>query len=301
MFVFCFNDCIPQNHSDETVDKCLENSLKEYHVLTQKFPKEVNGIITSTTPIHLYVNENSSLSDCMCRIADHELKRYAFSVFQKHPVESYYDIDDEAILIDNNFFIKIGNASYNAFYPFIAFKNQGVLFSLAVDSDICKNQLTIFNDEIKIADIDNLHGNKTNTDYIANLIEKSLYDKAENLDKLFMVLGINKASERFLKNFNNFPANAQLAIIRHFRDAKKRKLTTPFSADNDLIKDVTPKKEVKIRVFELRLFDPVACRVYFYETADCIYLGTVETKPNKKTQNSHINTARNIIKELVAI
>lgn len=301
MFVFCFNDRIPQGYSDEIADICLINSLREYHKLTQQFPKEVNGIITSNTPTFVEVNQNSSLHDCICRIADHELKRYAYSVFLKFPVESHYVIHDEAELIDNKFFINIGGIKYNALYPFMASQNQGILFSLAVHDDICKNQLSIFKNDNKETDIDNLYGSKTNTEYITSVVQQSLYDKADNIDKLLMIIGENKISERFLKNFEHFPANVQRAVISHFADAKNRNLPTPFSADNDLIKDVTPPKEIKIKVFELRIFDPVACRVYFYETTDCVYLGSIENKPNKKTQSSHINTARSIIKELIAL
>jgi putative component of toxin-antitoxin plasmid stabilization module len=66
-----------------------------------------------------------------------------------------------------------------------------------------------------------------------------------------------------------------------------------------LIKDVTPKKEKDIRVLELRVFDPVAYRVYFYEAPDTVYFGLVEKKPSEKVQNNQINTATSIIKQLV--
>lgn len=301
MFVFCFNDCIPRDHSDEIADSCLENSLREYHKLTQLFPGKVNGIITSCTPSSVVINRNSSLSDCMGRITDRDLKRYAYSVFLKFPIESHYVVDNEGELIENNFYINVNGINYDALYPFVVFSNQGVLFSLAVHDDICKNQLVISNDTGKVADVENLHGNDTNTKYLENIIRKTLYDSADNLDKLRTTIGENRISERFLKKFENFPMNVQQAVVNHFASAKKRNCPTPFSADNDLIKDVTPTKETTVRIFELRIFEPVACRVYFYETGSCVYLGSIENKPNKKTQDSHINTVRNIIRELVTL
>lgn len=301
MFIFCFNDCIPQSHSNEVTDRCLENSLKEYHKLSQLFPDEVSGIVTSNISTSVNINQSSTLYDCVCRIAERELRIYAHSVFRKYPVDSHYVFNNEAELIDNDFYINVGGCHYDAMHPFVVVKNQGVLFSLAVHSDICRNQLPIFKDDIKIADADNLYGCDINTNYIVKVIQQSIYDKADNFNKLLIAVGKNRFSERFQKKFESFPTNVQQSIIGHFVEAKKRNLPTPFSADKDMIKDVTPEKETKIKIFELRIFEPVACRVYFYETADCIYLGSVENKPNKKTQSSHINTARSIIKELVAL
>ena len=301
MFVFCFNDCISNNHSDEIADRCLENSLREYNNLALQFPGETDGIITSYTPSSVLVNQNSSLNDCISRMSDHELKRYAYSVFIKFPYEPHYIINDVEDLIKGNYHTTIDKTKHNAVNLIVVFRNQGILFSLAVHDDICKNQIPIFANEDKIADVDNLFGHRINTEYIAKIIRQSIYNKADNLGKLLMTVGNNKVSDRFLKNFEHFPTNVQQAVVFHFADAKKRNLPTPFSADNDLIKDVTPEKETKIKIFELRIFNPIACRVYFYETTDCIYLGSVENKPNKKTQNSHINTARSIIKELVAL
>lgn len=299
MFIFCFNDCIPQNQSAEVADRCLVNSLKEYHYLTQQFPTEIDGIVTSHSSSSVTVTINRSLCDCIRRINERELRQYAHSVFRKYPVDLYYTFGDETELVDNEFHISIDNCHYNAMHPFVVFKNGGILFSLAVHADICQNQLSIFRNDSKVADIDNLYGDNKNTNYIAGIISKSRYDNADNFNKLLITVGINKFSTRFRKNFESFPVNIQKSIINHFRDAKNRYLPTPFAADKKLIKDVTPDKELEIKVFELRIFEPVACRVYFYESDNCIYLGTVENKPNKKTQSNHIITARNIIKEMV--
>lgn len=305
MFVFCFNDCIPQNHSDEVADRCLNNSLREYHKLTQQFPGEIDGIVTSHTPSSVRVSQDSSLHDCISRIGNHALKRYAFSIFLKFPVEPHYMIDNETELIENNFCINIGGDNYNAIYPFVVFRNKGVLFSLSVHNDICKNQIPIFSDVAKVADVDNLFGHCENTEYITNIIRQSKYNKMDNLGKLLMIIGNNKVSERFQKHFANYPVNIQQAVIDHFAEAINRNLHTRFYPDDKLIKDVTPPKESDIKVFELRIFNPVGCRVYFYETPDCVYLGSIENKPSKpgrtQLQDSHIMTARNIIRELIAL
>lgn len=305
MFVFCFNDCIPQNHSDAVADRCLNNSLREYHKLKQKFPEEIDGIVTSHTPSSVRVSQYSSLHDCMSRIGDHELKRFAFSVFLRFPIEPYYIIDNETELIENNFCISVGGTNYDAIYPFVVFRNQGVLFSLGVHNDICQNQIPIFSNTANVADVYNLFGHCDNTEYILEIIRLSIYNRTDNLGKLLMLIGNNKVSERFQKYFRDYPINVQQAVIDHFAEAIKRNLYTRFYPDDKLIKDVTPDREPDIKVFELRIFEPVGCRIYFYETPDCVYLGSIERKPSKSgktlVQNSHIMTARNIIRELVAL
>ena len=60
-------------------------------------------------------------------------------------------------------------------------------------------------------------------------------------------------------------------------------------------------KERVIKVFELRIFTPVAIRMYLYETPTRIYFGSIEGKPKKKVQDSDILNAMSIIKELIAL
>lgn len=195
----------------------------------------------------------------------------------------------------------VNGDSYSAINLMIVSRNNGILFSLALHNDLRKNQIPVFADGRKVADVDNLYGDVINTDYISSLVRQSIEQKSGNFERLLLTIGENKFSDRFRKNFGGFPPSVQQAIISHFAEAQRRSLPTPFAADDSLIKDVTPKKETSIKVFELRVFDPVACRVYFYETPKCIYLGSVENKPNKKTQSSHIITAQNSIKELIAL
>ena len=56
-----------------------------------------------------------------------------------------------------------------------------------------------------------------------------------------------------------------------------------------------------IKIFEFRVFTPVAIRMYIYETPSKIYFGSIESKPKKKIQNSDIINAMSIIKELIAL
>ncbi len=301
MFMFCFNDCIPQNHPVSHACTCLENTVRAYNKLAEQFPHEVDGVVASYAPHLLKLRPEFSLSSYINGMSEQKWRRYAYSIFKKHPHEAYYAIDNEDELIEGGYYTTVNGDSYSAINLMIVSRNNGILFSLALHNDLRKNQIPVFADGRKVADVDNLYGDVINTDYISSLVRQSIEQKSGNFERLLLTIGENKFSDRFRKNFGGFPPSVQQAIISHFAEAQRRSLPTPFAADDSLIKDVTPKKETSIKVFELRVFDPVACRVYFYETPKCIYLGSVENKPNKKTQSSHIITAQNSIKELIAL
>lgn len=95
--------------------------------------------------------------------------------------------------------------------------------------------------------------------------------------------------------------NCQNSIIADFSRAIDRNLDTRFSADGELIKDVTPDKEKSIKVYELRVFEPIAIRIYFYENGNEIYLAKIKRKPPKKSQSNDIKSSKSLIKELIKV
>lgn len=144
-----------------------------------------------------------------------------------------------------------------------------------------------------------LYGEKPNTIYLENYINEYKLNKLKKYDYMMALFKNPKTSNRFRKGFEAISVQIQDAIIQKFEDAIKREGQSPLYADGDLIKDVTSEKEKKITVHELRIFDPAAYRVYFHETSDYTYLALIEPKPPKKTQNNQIQTAHDIIKELI--
>jgi hypothetical protein len=222
-------------------------------------------------------------------------------VFSKYPIESHYDIKDEDRLIKNEYSILIDDVYYNAINAKIVQKNNGVFVSLALHKHLRQNSLSIKSSRIEEFIIFNLFGEVNNTQFIDKKINDSIIAKSRNFEKLQLVIGQCCCSERFVDSFNNETLEIQEAIINHFIAAKDRNGNTPFYADSRLIKDVTPEKETKVNIFELRIFEPVAYRVYFHETTATVYLGFLEKKPNKKTQSNQIKVAINCIKSLIFI
>lgn len=114
------------------------------------------------------------------------------------------------------------------------------------------------------------------------------------------LIGNGIDSERLKKGFNQATTQVQDSIIEHFQSAINRAGASRFFSDRELVRDVTPEKEIKIRVFELRIFTPVAYRCYFHETENKTYLALVEQKPAPRVQDNQIKNAAAIIKELIA-
>jgi hypothetical protein len=305
MHKFYFNDCLPLNCSKQQIISCLNDTLLEYQKLKTKYNNDIKGVISSKYANEIILNNAAqfSLWDSMNALP-REMKKYAFTVFTKYPIESYSEISNEDDLIENNYYIEIGGTKHNAFHIKIAQENDGILFSLALHEQICKDDITIYDKDNVPFNILNLYGKNANTSYISRQIQGQNIDKADNWDKLLFMIDKNvHYGERFKKGFDKKSADIQKAIINHFSKAKQRNGITPFYADKNLIKDVTPNGEMEIKVYELRIFKPVAYRIYFYESEsnNKIYLALMEKKPNRKVQNNHINTAHDIIKELVAI
>jgi hypothetical protein len=304
MHKFYFNDCLPLNCSEQQINSCLNDTLLEYKTLKTKYNNDIDGVISSKNADKITLNTAQfSLQDSMNALS-REMKRYAFAVFIKYPIESYAEISDEDDLIENDYYMEIGEVKHDAFHIKIAQENNGILFSLSLHKQICENSITIYDKNSTTFSILNLYGKGINTSYISRLIQEQNIAKADNWGKLLYMIGKNvHHSERFKKGFDKVSADIQEVIINHFFKAKQRKGITPFYADEDSIKDVTPDRETEIKVYELRIFQPAAYRIYFYESEsnNKLYLGLMEKKPNPKEQDNHISTAHDIIKELVAI
>ncbi|GHV67028.1 hypothetical protein FACS1894199_11670 [Bacteroidia bacterium] len=304
MFQFYFNDCFPLDKCKHDITSCFKNTLIEYKLLKTKYSDDIEGIITSQLPSQISLNEYSyTLQQCIQDIPDtnRDLRQYAYSVFRKYPIDNYFQSNDEEKLIENKYLLVIDEKPYNAFNAKIVHENNGTLFSLALHEHLCKNTLAIVDSGNNEFCIINLFGETKNTQYVEEKIKESIQSKANNFEKLKLTLGGNSCRNAFVGEFNKATPQMQEVIIQHFLKAKERNGITPFFADKELIKDVTPEKEAEIKIFELRIFEPVAYRVYFYETQGHIYLGLIEKKPNKKIQSNQIKTAVSIIKSLILV
>jgi len=116
-------------------------------------------------------------------------------------------------------------------------------------------------------------------------------------EKLKSILENSYSSSNFKKDFNNLPENSQQSIIDEFIKAKKRGLVTFFYPDTKIIKDVSPLN-YKCKVYELRVYTPIALRVYFNENNGNVFLASIEQKSNSD-QNKDIILAHKILQNII--
>lgn len=119
-----------------------------------------------------------------------------------------------------------------------------------------------------------------------------------NFDKLLFLLGTCHYVQSFKKDFLSLSKDAQISIIEEFEKSKNRQLITPFYPDTKIIKDVSPDKN-RCKVMELRVYTPIALRVYFNESQGRVYLASIEQKSNPD-QNEDIKSAHNILHNLIS-
>ena len=261
MYKIGFNDCIPKNGSPATLIGCMEKSLREYRTIKEKFTESIEGIIIQTVHSNILLNNHSyTLDNCLSDLG-RDYKTLGYRVFTKYPIENYYSIDEKTI--ENNYTIEIDAEKYNAFHPKIVADNNGILFTLAIHNDLKKDTLTIANINDDIVEVVNLFGEIANTNFICNLLFEIKHKQLDNFNQLLSVLGNHVFSPRFQKNFEGLNTQVQFSIIEHFKKAINRNGSTKLFADGDLIKDVTPQKEIKIKIYELRIFSPIAIRRRF--------------------------------------
>jgi hypothetical protein len=302
MYKFYFNDCLPRNKSRHEIIEGFEKVLPEYKMIRSKYINDVDGVVTMKMPDATILNSDGfTLKHCIEDLPNRDLKRYAFAVFTKYPVEEHFHSRDEDKLLENECRLTIGSIEYDALNVKIVQENEGFLFSLPLHDDLKRNDLPIRSGDGNVYFIHNLFGESANTVYIDRIIQELLVAKSDNFGKLLYEVGQCFYTKQFEDAFKKLSGQVQESIIACFNASKKRNGPTPFYADGKLIKDVTPSKEQDIKIYELRVHSPVAYRVYFYETGNSVYLGLLEKKPAKKEQSNQIRTSASIIRQLVTM
>ena len=230
-----------------------------------------------------------------------ELKKIALSNFNKYPVDTYYILADIDNLLEREYLIEINANPLDALNAKIAEENGGVLFTLPIHDDLKKNRLTIADKEKLTVEVLNQYGADTNSEFVSEYIQADIVKRLDRFAKLLALVGDCKYNDRIQRDFESLTFPTQTILLKSIEHALERKTKTRFYPDDNFIKDVTPDKERAVKVFELRIFTPVAIRMYLYETPTRIYFGSIEGKPKKKVQDSDILNAMSIIKELIAL
>lgn len=288
MHKFYFNECLPLCENQHDFIAYFSQVLFEFKELNNKCSNIDKAIITEKLPSEMYLGNAYSLYQCIEDIEDRELKQWAFSLFIKYPIETHYSTDeliDE--LLEHEYNLTINKQNYNALNLAIVQKNNGFLFTIPLHLDLAQHPLQISSKKGgEIRNLFNLYGKASNTKEVESIISQLNIENASIFEQLKLTLGICYYTNSFEKDFLGLPLLIQQSIIQEFTKAKARGLITPFYPDTKIIKDVTPANN-KCKVYELRIYSPVALRVYFNETGGKVYLTNIEQKSNAN-QNEDI-------------
>ncbi|MDR1938664.1 MAG: hypothetical protein LBQ73_09260 [Tannerellaceae bacterium] len=284
MHQFYFNDCLPSN-GITIIDlaSLLANSIHEYDVLIRKNIEVDKGIIVEKDIENIIICGNSLKNSIQFIPKNKEERTLAFAYFTKFPIQEYLnstEIDDTILEEDYRF------ENLDATNLAIAKHHNCFLFSVFTHQSVKNNTLQIIG-KTKTLEIDNLYGETPNTDYMESLIRKNNSSSLSLFEQLKVELNNPFFTPAFEKAFLHERYDVQISIIEEFKRAKKRGLATPFYPDNNKIKDVTPQdSNKKAKVYELRVYSPVALRVYFCEHDNLVFIGKLGYKADYKEENS---------------
>ncbi|HEX8270230.1 MAG TPA: hypothetical protein VF581_10100 [Flavobacterium sp.] len=281
--------------------KHLCSSLDHFQKIKDKFEGQVEGVVTDRRPENIILNASGfTLEKCISHLS-REYRRLAFAYFSRFPIENFYTVIDQDQLLEEEHSIHLNNQILDALNLKIVQQNGGILFTLPVCAELRNNHLRIFTKNKVVSEVANQYGENENTNFISKLLQNELIAKADGFEKLLEVVGKCSYPAKFKTEFNSLSSQCQGFLIKEIKYAMDRGAKTPFYPDDKLIKNVTPAKEKEIKVFELRIYSPVATRLYFYETTEMLYFASIEGKPKKNVQTTHINNAVSAIKELIIV
>jgi len=123
------------------------------------------------------------------------------------------------------------------------------------------------------------------------------FTHSTSLERLDSVGGMNNKSGNFARDFLQLSEVCQESIIDLFQRARDRGFATPFYPDTKIIKDVT-QSSFKFHIRELRVYTPVALRVYLHETEDRVYLGGISFKSSVNQSQDIVKMYRRINKQI---
>lgn len=294
--LFFLNDCIPKQVDKHTFLNKLINSVVEFNKLLEKNINVARGIVTHMPPYLCEYGDGFNLQQVLDLIDDKSTKDLAYSLFLKFPIGKPHYNDDYEELIAASYCLLLGEEKFDATNLAIVQKNCGFLLSPAVVDELMTDTVKISVDSSLDLELSNLFGKEINTLTIEEIILSLNQVNLELFEKFLSIFDKPVYCKQFRKDFDNLSIISKNLIISHFEDAIKRELVTNFSADGDLIKDVTPQK-AKCHVFELRVRKEKELRIYFNESDGKMFFASIGFKNNNQ-QSQDIKFASKALNKL---
>lgn len=297
---FYFNECFLVNISKQVILERFSNTLRELNTLLEKDIGVDRSIITEKPPLTIALGPYADIHELIMDMPDMSLRNLAFSLFIKSPIHEHFELQeslvDEILLEEYPF--TCGGLTFDGTNIAITHANGAYLFTTATHSDLERNSLSCGpGTSGKLLEIDNLYGEESNTAYIEAQIRLQEEASLGLWEQLLSVIVDANYTTSFERDFHSLTLAQQLSVVEGFRQAKNRKLASPFYPDTKLIADVTPQNS-KSTVLELRIYVPTAIRVYFNEQYPKVYLVGIQKK-SSPDQSGDIKRADNRLYKLI--
>lgn len=305
MIRVCFNDAYKsQNANIQDCIEALNRSLESYKTFLAAINTEIEGIFTCDMPSNIKIRKDGgeiTLAEIIAGLS-REARTYAYSLFTRYPLDNQFEYPDELQdeLITEKFVLNIEGQDFDAFNLRVYYHFEGVLLSLGLCPELCISPLVFTREnENTTFELPNLFGTDENATAVAEEINERYLQEADAFTRFLNEIGDHKIEKRVETQFKGYAKVVQDVIIAHFKKAKDRGLQTPFIADGDLVKDVSDGKLRDFQVSELRIFNPIALRIYFSEYQGKVYVASICKKPPQRVQNRDIKSAHVTINKLI--
>ena len=306
MHNFFFNhECLPTVEEKVGFTQLFETTLRAFDSLLSNQELNVSpGIITEKPPTEMGLGNEFTLADVINGLDTQAMRTLAYKYFTRFPIDDClvegdgHEITETEMEEADHFFWETGGNEHSCFYLFLAERRNGLVFTVPILDTLAVHPLQIRNktEPPIILQLPNLYSQEENT----RLIKEELITRNRALMDLFSqlesILESPITSNRFKKDFSSLTIEEKQSVIENFERAKNRGLPSPFYPDTSLVKETTGTN--KCKVYELRIFEPTALRVYFLEHESRVFLGTIKKKSNPD-QNKDIKKAEDIIHKLM--
>lgn len=284
-----FTDILPKRQIKDyfpvqDIQREFEASLDAYKTLRAEFQNSIgDGIITLENPQNIKIYDKS-LSDLIKNIYDIDMRRYAYFIFSKYPIEHHIEDSVFANALSRNEDIVMATIPYQTLVLPIAKQDNGYVFSVP----FCSESKSFFWWE----DIPLLHANS-----LANtrkwLIDKLTEQSADIVEKIKLQLLKYDISIRYPSSFEHslksLSNNEQQIIMTQFVNCAQRGyLENP---DNNLVKVENGS------IWAIRNRDPVM-RIYFEYENRVLYMASLYKGHEERQINEHIQKAPEVIHSL---
>ncbi len=303
MYTFFFNsELLPHCKNLTLFNIYFSQVLIAYNRLIDNEKLNIEkGIITEKMPTELSLGE-FSLAEAIDSLKEPTLRRIAYAYFIKHPIENFCSIQEE-LLEQNYYFFLDAEKSIKVLYLAQIAHQKGLLFTVAISDFLKRNQLKLVNENHSLF-INNFYceeknsESKCNIDFIEAYLQNELFSNSNLLEKIKILINA-QFSSKFEKEFESLSDDEKKSIFTLFERAKAIGLLSSVKYDDKIIKDVTPSNTKDgIKVYELRVYAPIALRVYFSVNSEKIFIASLEKKSNPN-QNKDIKDAADILVKMI--